>query len=53
MGIGLQFLKKGFQEYNQRTNKFIEGLSILDVMMFCSPNEIGTMMEKYVIDRGK
>jgi len=53
MGIELQFLTQELQEYNQRTNKFIEGLSILDVMMFCSPNEIGTMMEKYVIDRGK
>ena len=53
MGIELQFLTQELQKYNQRTNKFIEGLSILDVMMFCSPNEIESMMEKYVIDRGK
>lgn len=53
MGIELQFLIQELQKYNQRTNKFIEGLSILDVMMFCSPNEIESMMEKYVIDRGK
>lgn len=38
--IGLQFLKNNLPAYKQRIGKFIPGLSILDVMMFCSPADI-------------
>lgn len=48
--IDLQFLTQELQEYNQRTKEFIPGLSIIDIMMFCAPDEIVKMMERYTIE---
>lgn len=45
--IRLDFLKTIFVEYQQNSNKFISGLSILDVMMFNSVEEINAMLDNY------
>lgn len=49
-GIQLQFLTQKLEPYNQKTPGFIEGLSIIDLMMFCKPEEISRMMDNYVIE---
>lgn len=49
--IGLEFLTQEILEYNQRVREFIPGLSILDVMMFCSPEEVVDMMNLYTIEK--
>ena len=41
------------QKYNQRIREFVPGLSILDVMMFCTPEEIRSMMDSYKIEKGE
>jgi hypothetical protein len=48
-GITLQFLKVNLKPYNQRGDTFEEGLSILDVMMFNTPQEIQTMLDDYSV----
>lgn len=48
-GINLKFLQAEFIPYNQKKVNFIEGLSIIDVMMFNSKYEINNMIEKYRI----
>jgi hypothetical protein len=45
-GINLYFNKPTLTEYNQNT-EFHPYLSIIDVMMFCSPEEIRRMINKY------
>jgi hypothetical protein len=45
--IGLHFLKTNFTEYRQFQNEFIPALSILDVMMFNSVEEIHKMLDNY------
>ncbi|MCB4799688.1 WbqC family protein [Neotamlana laminarinivorans] len=48
--IVLKFLKPELPEYNQFSNsEFIKGLSIIDVMMFNSPDEIRDMLTKYTL----
>lgn len=42
--IELEFLTQEIQKYNQRIREFVPGLSILDVWMFCTPEEIRSMM---------
>lgn len=49
-GIELQFLTQELVEYNQRMQSFLSGLSILDVMMFCSPEEIRKMLGHYILE---
>ena len=49
--IELEFLTQEIQEYNQRVKEFVPALSILDVMMFCTPKEIVDMMDSYKIER--
>ena len=51
--IELEFLTQEIQEYNQRVKEFVPGLSILDVMMFCTPEEIVNMMDLYKIEKGE
>lgn len=48
-GIKLEFLKAELNYYNQKKLKFIEGLSIIDVMMFNDVNTINRMLEDYEI----
>lgn len=44
-GIGLKFVEPELTPYRQLHNGFKEGLSIIDMLMFCSPYEIS---EKYL-----
>lgn len=46
-GIDLRFQKVDLMEYQQKGDPFEPGLSIIDVMMFCSPNEINQMLDHY------
>lgn len=48
-GIKLQFLQAELTPYVQRIGHFESGLSILDVMMFCSPDEIKKMCKNFTI----
>lgn len=46
-GISLSFLKTNIIPYKQLKNDFVPGLSILDVMMFCSKDQIHEMLDSY------
>ena len=46
-GIVLKFLKPEIMPYKQFKNDFVAGLSIIDVLMFNSPEEINTMLDRY------
>lgn len=46
-GIQLNFLKTDTIVYNQFNNDFIPFLSIIDVLMFNSPEEINVMLDNY------
>lgn len=48
-GIQLKFLQVEMTPYNQCRNGFEEGLSILDVMMFNSKENINIMLDRYKI----
>lgn len=48
-GINIYFLEPGNVQYNQYKNHFIPGLSILDIMMFNSPQDIGKMLKIYTL----
>ena len=49
-GIKVNFIKQHFKPYFQNKNEsFIESLSILDVMMFCSVEEINDMLNDFEI----
>ena len=45
--VKLNFLNMGTTEYDQHNDKFIDGLSIVDVMMFNSPKKINAMLDNY------
>jgi hypothetical protein len=45
--IQLKFLKTGEIRYQQFKNEFVQNLSIIDVMMFNSIEEVKKMLEKY------
>lgn len=49
-GVDLQFLKPWLPRYKQFSQEFIEGLSILDVLMFNSIDEIREMLNQYSFD---
>lgn len=46
-GIELCFLRNNLLPYRQPNSDFIPGLSIIDAMMFCDPNEVKSMVEEY------
>lgn len=48
-GIKLNFLKTGDIEYKQFYDEFVPNLSIIDVMMFNSKDEIKEILKKYVL----
>ena len=50
-GIDLQFLQSNLPTYVQRIGRFEPGLSVIDMMMFCSPDEILDMTGDYSILR--
>lgn len=49
-GIKLTFLTNELTEYNQHRNVFEAGLSIIDTLMFCSPEERRTMLNNYILE---
>lgn len=48
-GIDLKFVKPNLKPYDQKTEEFIPGLSIIDVMMFNSVEEINDMLDDYEV----
>lgn len=48
-GIGLKFLHLELEPYNQKRNNFESGLSIIDVMMFNSVEEIHKMLDNFTL----
>lgn len=46
-GVRLKFINSRLPEYPQRTESFVPGLSIMDVMMFNSREEITNMLTQY------
>lgn len=48
-GINLEFIKKEDTAYKQYENNFIDNLSILDVMMWCSKEDIIKLLSQYRI----
>lgn len=50
-GIQLWFLQQELVEYRQLGNPFVPGLSIIDIMMFCKPDEIKKMMCAYTLEQ--
>ena len=46
-GITLKFISSQLPAYPQRTEKFVPGLSIIDVMMFNSKEQISQMLKQY------
>ena len=51
-GVEINFLNKQFSPYDQKkySGEFIEGLSIVDVMMFNSPEEILKQSDEYILE---
>lgn len=49
-GINLQFIQPEITPYVQRIGRFEPGLSIIDVMMYNSPEEIREMLTHYTLD---
>lgn len=48
-GIDLKFLKPELTPYKQYKNDFVAGLSIIDVMMFNSTEEIKCLLDNYTL----
>ena len=46
-GVKLVFHKMNLTDYNQKRLPFEAGLSIIDVMMYNSPDEINKMLDKF------
>ena len=49
-GITLKFIHSHCREYQQFKNKFVPGLSILDVIMFNSQEQISQMLDEYTTE---
>lgn len=48
-GIQLNFIKMNDIKYKQFNDKFVPNLSIIDIMMFNSPEEIRKMLDEYTL----
>ena len=48
-GIDLQFVKTNLIPYTQFKNDFVSGLSMIDVLMFSSPEEINNMLKQFTL----
>jgi hypothetical protein len=48
-GIKLSFIKSKVPVYKQFNDTFHSGLSIIDVLMFCSREQIVNMMDNYTL----
>ena len=51
-GVELYFLKMGEIEYKQYENKFVPGLSIIDILMFNDVDMVRQYLENYTLVRG-
>ncbi len=52
-GLGLKFVKMDDDiSYKQLKDAFVPNLSIIDVMMFCSPDEIKQLLKRYTLVDG-
>ncbi len=48
MGINLQFLRRNEEiRYKQYSDEFVQDLSIIDLMMFCSRDELHEILIRY------
>ena len=47
--IKLKFLQSEITPYNQFKNDFVGGLSIIDILMFNSPNEVNKMLKQFTL----
>lgn len=52
-GINLSFVQNNLSPYNQRKREFISGLSIIDVMMFNSPEETRKLIRDFSLILGE
>lgn len=50
MGIELKFLRQSLKPYRMFNGEFIPGLSIIDIMMFNSPEDINKMLDDYELE---
>ena len=48
--IKLSFLRPGLGAYKQKAPSFVPGLSIIDVLMYNSPDEISTLLQDYTLE---
>lgn len=48
-GIKLEFLKSETKHYHQFKEEFVSDLSIIDVLMFSSPEEVNRMLDQYTL----
>ncbi|MBE5825470.1 MAG: glycine transferase [Butyrivibrio sp.] len=46
-GLNIEFLQNNLSLYDQGLDTFVEGLSIIDVLMFNSPEQVRKMMSDY------
>ena len=46
-GVKFNFIKVNLRNYDQKRPVFEPGLSVIDAMMFCSPQEINQMLDDY------
>jgi hypothetical protein len=48
-GVSLQFISNTLPTYPQADNEFVNGLSIIDVLMWNSKEEVNEMLNKYTL----
>ena len=49
-GIELQFLDPRLMPYRQFSESFVPGLSIVDAMMFCRPEQVSRLLDDYALE---
>jgi hypothetical protein len=49
-GCRLHFLAPRFPEYDQGQPGFVPGLSVLDIIMRCSPEQVAAMLDAHVVE---
>lgn len=49
-GIKLEFIETEIQPYNQNIDEFVPYLSMIDILMNCSKEEISKMLKSYKLD---
>jgi hypothetical protein len=49
-GVALGFIEPRFPEYRQNASSFVAGLSMIDVLMWNSPEQVADMLGHYSVD---